>query len=169
MPRGKPEVITGAREPRGPETVTMLDGPETRPQVQGVDLTQEQAHFVSRFREYAVVVATEPDKVDHSGSIVKGKNKAVRFKDFNLITSDPDVIAKIRTGLGRAYGLNSEVWEKYQQDEDLARKALDTAEAAIDGLPPEMQERFFARLAAKFESFQLAPRVQPQAEETEEQ
>lgn len=161
MPRMKPEVITGARGERGPSTVQLVPSPEEYPQVREVKLAEEEAHFVSRFREYSVVIITEPDKVDHGGNIVKGRNKAVRFRDFNLITRDPDVIEKIRHGLGRAYGLGAEVWEKWQQDRDLAEKAVAAAEAAIDGLPADMQQALMERLEAKFESFKLRPRTQP--------
>lgn len=161
MPRIKsPEVVQGARGPRGPETVTHARSSEEYPQVRAVELEPEQAHFVSAFKEYAIVIATEPDHVNSSGQIVRGKNKSVRFREFNLVTSDPDVIKKIRTGMGRAYGLRSEVWEKYQQDEDLATKALETAEAAVMNLPEGKQEEFLEKLAARFSTFKLPPKVQ---------
>lgn len=160
MPRIEaPEVVTGAREPRTAESVTMVRGPEEYPQVRdrGVEPESlEQAHFVSRFREYAVVVATEPDHVTAAGQIVKGVNLSVRFKDFQLITSDSRVIKKLRSM--REYGLGRELWEKHQQDRDLAEKALSTAEAAIDGLPQDLQDQLLGRLAARFATFQLPKR-----------
>jgi len=160
MPRvSAPEVVTGAREPRTAETVMQLPGPEVAPKVQTVQLADGEVHFVSKYREYAIVIATEPDRVNSSGEIVKGMNKAVRFRDFFLKTRDPIVVTKIRSL--REFGLKRDVWEKWMQDQDLAQKALAMAEAAIDALPAEMQEEFAAKLAAKFQTFQLPPRTQP--------
>jgi hypothetical protein len=164
MPRVKsPEIITGARGERTSESVTQLHGPEVVPDVAARELEPEQVHFVSSYREYAIVIATEPDRVNSSGEIVKGMNKAIRFKDFNYVTSDPIVIKKIRSL--RQYGLRREVWEKYQQDQDLANRAVAMAEAAIDALPEEMQHQFAEKLAAKFNAFQLPKRVQAAKEE----
>jgi len=159
MPRVKsPEVIQGARGERTVDSVTLAHGPEVAPDVTAVALEPEQVHFVSSYREYAIVIATEPDRVNSSGEIVKGINKSVRFKDFSLVTSDPVVIKKIRSL--KDYGLKRGVWEKYQQDQDLANRAVEMAEAAIEALPEAMQQQFAEKLAAKFNTFQLPKRVQ---------
>jgi len=118
-----------------------------------VELEPEKAHFVSRYREYSVVCATEPDRVNSSGEIVRGVNKAVRFRDFNLITSDPVVIKKLRA-LDQ-YGLGREVWEKHQQDKQIAERSMAAAESAIEALPPELQAAMVEKLTARFKTFQL--------------
>jgi len=169
MPRiQSPEIVSGARGPRGGVESVMLAGDpaDFRPQVKG-SAPENAAHFVSRFREYAIVITTEPDHVTSSGQIVRGRNKGVRFKDFNFITTDPETIAKIRSLKG--YGLSRDVWEKSQQDEHLAKKSLAAAEAAIDALPEERQAEFAAKLAAKFKTFQLPTlAVQAQASPPED-
>jgi len=154
MPKGAPEILTGARGPRGPENTTVVsDIAESLPQVADIQLQDEQVHFVSKWREYSVVIATEPDRVNSQGEIVRGLNKAVRFHDFNLITEDPVVIRKLRKL--KEYGLGREVWEKPDQDRMLAQRAIEMAELAIDGLPPEMQSALVAKLQAKLKTFQL--------------
>lgn len=154
MPRAQsPEIVTGARGPRGPENVTMVaDQAEFRPQVKGY-AKEGDAHFVSRFREYHVLIATAPDVVTAQGQIVKGRNKSVRFKDFNLVSHDPEVIEKIRSM--KEYGINREVWEKHQQDEVLAQRSIEAAEAAIEALPPERQAELMEKLTARFNTFPL--------------
>ena len=143
----------------------MVPAPEDRPVVPEKNLETGEAHFVSKFREYSVLITTEPDVVTPQGHIVKGKNKSIRFRDFHFVTRDRDVIAKLR-GLGRGqYGLGCEVWEKYQQDEELANKAIAMAESAIDSLPPEKQQEMLQKLQAKFDSFKLPPRGSVVAED----
>lgn len=142
-------------------------GPEQHPEVKAATLKPEQAHFVSRFREYHVVIITEPDHVSSTGAIVKGKNKTVRFKDFSLITSDPDVIEKLRNL--REYGLQRDVWEKYQQDADLANRAIASVMEAIDALPPDMQEQALGKLQARFKTFDLEPRGENAGDEEQQE
>ncbi len=148
-----PEIVTGSRGPRGPETVTRVAEPaEFRPQVTK-EAPDQGAHFVSRYREYAIVIATEPDHVTAAGEIVKGLNKHVRFQDFGLITTDQQVIEKIRRL--KEYGLGRIVWEKYQQDQELAQQSMEAAEAAIAALPPEMQQKLVGQLVASVKTFDM--------------
>ncbi len=164
MPRVlSPEIVTGSRGPRGPLTVTQVaDQAEFRPQVTE-EAPVEGAHFVSRYREYAIVIATEPDHVTAAGEVVKGMNKAVRFHDFALITTDPQVIVKIR-GL-KEYGLDRVVWEKYQQDQQLAQQSMEAAEAAIAALPPEMQQKLVGQLVASVKTFEMPQVTAPEAKD----
>ncbi len=164
MPRAmSPEIVTGSRSPRGPDMVTMVAEPaEFRPQVTK-EAPEQGAHFVSRYREYAIVIATEPDHVTAAGEIVKGLNKHVRFQDFGLITTDPQVIEKIRRL--KEYGLGRIVWEKYQQDQELAQQSMEAAEAAIAALPPEMQQKLVGQLVASVKTFDMpVPALAPEPE-----
>ena len=154
MSRQQAEVLTGPRGARGPETVTsVVSLAEAYPATKGQTTTQEQVHFISSAREYSVLVFTEPDRVGTGGNIIVGRNKSVRFRDFNLITDDVEVIAKLR-GL-KQYGLGREVWEKWQQDERITARALAAAEATFEALPEQKQAEFLSKLGAKFKSFPL--------------
>ena len=69
MPRTmSPEIVTGSRGPRGPETVTLVAEPaEFRPQVTK-EAPDQGAHFVSRYREYVGIQVT----YEHAHGIVTG-------------------------------------------------------------------------------------------------
>ena len=158
MPRQRPEVIAGMREPRSTRLEAMAEVEARDPeqiQVQAAPVKKNETLYLSKFPSYRVTITSPGDAIHpvtgqrtvQKGitALFKGGQYRNSVKDKTTRKLIDDTLQK-NSRFGKPGKDNPDYWLASDQEEAIKKAKLDQARAVLESLPEEVKAEFLGTL-----------------------